>query len=317
MITDILNQGFSAIQPHQSSWDSIVTASPTGLENSGYSYYTQNRHQDIKPLEEIKSAILNPEVLEPSLSLDQTSQWNSWNHYVSISQPQNHDSVVHLDEESREFLAAWTVNYKEHFHDTEIFLEGWPGQASDTICGWGSSEQHTRLLRKKLVEVLNKFNVRTLNDAGCGDLAWMRMIDLDGIDYFGYDVHERANWAELRQRGFRLDVRDIATTELRPADLTICRDVFIHLPNNMILPALERFRHSAPLLLTSSYTSDPSLSGGEFSNFKRMNEPSRRHNKLDLTLPPFSLGKPLLQIPEDSPNKYLGLWDLSRPPIGP
>jgi hypothetical protein len=140
----------------------------------------------------------------------------------------------------------------------------------------------------------------------------MSMIDLKGVDYVGYDIYERANWAELRQRGYRLDVLDITENETRAADLLICRDVFIHLPNDMILPTLERFRRSASLLPTTSYTSDPSLSEGEFSNFKRMNEPSLHHRKLDLTLPPFNLGQPLVRIPEDSPNKYIGLWDMTR-----
>lgn len=316
MIASIINEGFPAVQHHQYCWDTIAPAYSTSLVNSGYSYYVQNRPRDIPPPGEAKSAILDPQLTELPTSWDQTSNWDSLNYYVPNSQPQSHDPTVHPDEKTPEISVAQSDKYRQHFHNTEIFLEGWPGQAPDTVCGWGSSEQHTRLLRKKFAEVLNTFDVQTLNDAGCGDLAWMSMVNLERIDYIGYDLHERANWAELRQHGFRLDVLDIAAKDLRPADLIVCRDVFIHLPNDIILPTLERFRRSAPLLLTSSYTSDPSLSEGVFSNFERMDEPSHHHKKLDLTLPPFRLGKPLLRIPEDSPNKYLGLWDMTRPPTG-
>lgn len=207
---------------------------------------------------------------------------------------------------------AWSRRHEERNPGLDVFSRGWPDQAPDTVCGWGSSEPHTQLVRKGLLTVLETHRVRTLNDAGCGDLAWMSTVDLRGVDYVGYDVHERDTWAELRRHGYRLEVLDITAQELRPADLLICRDVFIHLPNDMILPALERFRRSAPLLLTTGYTSDPTLEGGEFSNFARMEEPSLRHAKLDLTLPPFGLGEPLERIPENSPNKYLGLWDLTR-----
>lgn len=192
----------------------------------------------------------------------------------------------------------------------EIFSQGWPDQAPDTVCGWGSSEPHTQLVRKGLMTILETYRVTTLNDAGCGDLAWMSTLDLRGISYVGYDVHERATWPELRRKGYRLQVVDITSEDLRPADLLICRDVFIHLPNDMILSALERFRRSCRLLLTTSYTSDPALEKGAFSNFERMSEPSLRHSKLDLSLPPFDLGQPLERIPENSPNKYLGLWDM-------
>ncbi|KPC90387.1 class I SAM-dependent methyltransferase [Streptomyces albus] len=202
----------------------------------------------------------------------------------------------------------------QHEHDPglRIFSRGWPDQAPDTVCGWGSSEPHTHLVRKGLVALLEEHGVTTLNDAGCGDLAWMRTLDLGGVDYVGYDVHERATWPELRRLGYRLEVLDITAGGIRPADLVICRDVFIHLPNHMVLPALEQFRRSCRLLLTTSYISSAAVENGEFSNFDRLTEPSLRHAKLDLSRAPFDLGEPLERIPEDSPNKFLGLWDLTR-----
>lgn len=195
--------------------------------------------------------------------------------------------------------------------DLKVFSRGWPDQAPDTVCGWGSSEAHTQLVRKELVNILATYGVTSMNDAGCGDLAWMSTLDLDGIDYVGYDVHERATWPALRERGYRLEVVDITADRLRPADLLVCRDVFIHLPNDMILAALEGFRNSCTYLLTTSYTSDPSMERGDFSNFDRMDSPDLLHAKLDLTLEPFGLGEPLERVPEDSPNKYLCLWDLT------
>lgn len=192
----------------------------------------------------------------------------------------------------------------------QVFARGWPDQAPDTVCGWGSSEPHTQLVRKELAALVARYGVTTMNDAGCGDLAWMSTVDLDGADYVGYDVHERETWPQLRRLGYRLEVVDITSGTLRPADLLICRDVFIHLPNEMVLRALEQFRRSCRLLLTTSYVSDPTVERGVFDNDERIDAPSLRHAKLDLTLPPFGLGQPLERIPEDSPNKYLGLWDL-------
>ncbi|MET7641830.1 class I SAM-dependent methyltransferase [Streptomyces sp. NPDC005438] len=196
----------------------------------------------------------------------------------------------------------------------QVFSRGWPDQAPDTVCGWGSSEPHTQLVRKELVAILGRYGVTTMNDAGCGDLAWMSTIDLGRVDYVGYDVHERHTWPELRRDGYRLEVVDITTDSLRPADLLICRDVFIHLPNEMIQRALTQFRASARYLLTTSYVSDPSVERGAFRNDDRLEAPSLLHAKLDLRLPPFGLGEPLERIPEDSPNKYLGLWDLRGEP---
>lgn len=313
----IANEAFPVVQYHQLSWDSMATAWPTGIVTADYSWYPQVQPQQVPLLGRAKPVILDSQVLGLSSSWDPISQSDSWKYFVPNSQTQEHDPAVRLQGKRHEVSTTQIVKRGAELHSTEIFSRGWPDQAPDTICGWGSSELHTRLVRAKLAEILRAYHVKTVNDAGCGDLAWMSMIDLEGIDYMGYDIYERANWAELRQRGYRLNVLDITANESRPADLVICRDVFIHLPNDMILPTLERFRHSASFLLTTSYTNDPNGSEMQFSNFKRMCEPNLRHRKLDLTLPPFNLGQPLVRIPEDSPNKYLGLWDMSRLPTGP
>lgn len=292
----IANESFHALQYIQLSWEPVATAWPTGLVTGGYS-----SHLLQFPLQEL---LLEGQVLGIPSLWEQTCFPDGWNYYYPNLQSQSNPDLA-------------IVNPGESSHGTEIFLRGWPDQALDTVCGWGSSEQHTRRVRKEFAEILNTYQVETLNDAGCGDLAWMSTVDLRGVDYVGYDIYERANWAELRQRGYQLDILDITANQSRPADLLICRDVFIHLPNDMILPALERFRRSASLLLTTSYTADSSTSQKKFSNFQRMKEPSLHHAKLDLTLPPFNLGPPLVRIPEDSPNKYLGLWDMTRLPNAP
>lgn len=193
----------------------------------------------------------------------------------------------------------------------DVFASGWPGQAIDTVCGWGSSEPHTQLVRKGFLNIVATYGLSKVADAGCGDLAWISMVDLTGIDYTGYDVHERTTWPELRSHGYRLEIRDVTTTPLPRCDLVICRDVFIHLPNDMIAAALAGFRKSARYLLTTSYVSDIAVEA--FHNDERFVTPSLRHAKLDLRLAPFGLGEPLERIPESLQNKYLGLWHLGNP----
>jgi len=193
----------------------------------------------------------------------------------------------------------------------DVFSAGWPDQAPDTVCGWGSSEPHTQLVRKGLNTIIGNYGITTISDAGCGDLAWMSTMDLSGVEYTGYDVHERDTWPELRERGWELQIVDITTDRLRASDLVVCRDVFIHLPNAMIMLALQQFRRTGRYLLSTSYISDPTFERGAFTNETRIDTPSLYHAKLDLSLAPFGLGEPLERIPENAPNKYLGLWDLT------
>jgi hypothetical protein len=195
-----------------------------------------------------------------------------------------------------------------------IFEQGWPGE--DTICGWGSTMEHTKMVRTMLPRILAMAKAKTVNDAGCGDLFWIKTLDLSGIDYLGYDLYERSTWPALREEGWNLQTADITTDDLRPSDLIICRDVFIHLPNHMILDALDRFKRSAKYLFTTNFLSPKDDAPQEdkiyqFTNFDRAAKTQMKHSKLDLRLSPFNLGNPMIMIAESYPYKNMSLWRLN------
>lgn len=189
----------------------------------------------------------------------------------------------------------------------KIFEQGWPGD--DTICGWGSKIEHTVNVRHSLPRIVQQYNIKTVNDAGCGDLHWIKDLDFLTVDYLGYDIYERNTWPELRANGWKLEVADVTKDTLRSVDLTIVRDVFIHLPNRLILDALDKLKLTTKYLLATNFIRD-GAEEREVDNFGRINEPNLKHSKLNLVEPPFDLGPPLLIIPEDYPFKNLSLWRL-------
>lgn len=193
--------------------------------------------------------------------------------------------------------------------DFKIFEQGWPGD--DTVCGWGSKMEHTETVRDMLPRIIQQHEIASINDAGCGDLWWIRHVDLTGVDYIGYDIYHRNTWDGLIKDGWDLRIWNVVTQDMRPCDLIMCRDVFIHLPNEMILQALERFRRQSTYLLATSFVSN---GDGEYSfdNETRHQLPNLKHAKLDLRLAPFNLGEPLYCFPEDYPNKNMSLWRLKN-----
>lgn len=182
----------------------------------------------------------------------------------------------------------------------DLFKQGWTSDRGDqTVCGWGSEIEHTEDIRQELPIILKEYNVKLFNDAGCGDLNWISTVDLSDIDYMGYDIVPRAKW------NYPLKCRqmDISDNIMRKADMILCRDVFIHLPNNTVQKILDNFKQSSDLLLTTTFMD---LS----SNSDRLDEPSIKYAKINLSIEPFNLGKPLICIKENYPNKYTCLWRL-------
>jgi len=198
-----------------------------------------------------------------------------------------------------------------------IFEQGWPSK--DTVCGWSSDIEHTKNIRwfisRYFLDKSNKFGIKSINDIGCGDLFWMKTIISPVIDdYVGYDCYSRANWPSLVENGYKLNVCDVSKDSLRKADVCICRDIMIHLPNNMVLNIIDNIKNSgAKYLFATNYLNpiqEEDYSKYGFSNFERKNCPYIHHMKLDLTQAPFNLGRPLTSVAETYPYKNMSLWRL-------
>ena len=186
----------------------------------------------------------------------------------------------------------------------DSFKRGWKSGGTETRCGRGSTIAATSRLRRWLPEILEEFGIRSINDAGCGDMNWISVMNLAKYDYLGVDVLGHDRWSEFSGNPlFQFRTADICSEALRSADLTICRDVLIHLPNSMVQSALDNFRISTKYLLTTSFD--------QASNSNRDIVPGK-YAELDLTSRPFNLGVPLMKLQEKYRGKYLGLWLTER-----
>ncbi len=155
----------------------------------------------------------------------------------------------------------------------------------ESVSGVGSSLAQTEHIREELPKLIEQFGIKTMFDAPCGDLHWMRQIlDKVDIDYIGGDVvpavveMAAANYAGNRA-SFR--VFDIVDDPFPDADLWLCRDVLFHLSYAKILKSLRNFANSQiKYILVTTHT------GGSFVN---RNVVTGDFRQLDLFKPPFSL----------------------------
>ena len=99
-------------------------------------------------------------------------------------------------------------------------------------CGPGSSIWYTELLRKELVPFLNKYGIKSMLDAPCGDFQWLNLVEFpNGFEYIGGDLHHdmiRRNNI-LYNREFI--VLDITEDDLPTKDLMFVRDCLFHFPD--------------------------------------------------------------------------------------
>ena len=170
---------------------------------------------------------------------------------------------------------------------------GWKmGLPEGTPCGKGSTQASTVEIRSALPDIVKKYKIKKINDAGCGDLHWIKSVDLGKVDYKGYDLVPRADGVQQI---------DISRKKMRKSDLIICRDVFIHLTKDRIFAALENFKATGKYLLTTSYD----------ENENNLISAHRQFSRISLVDEPFNFPEPLLRIEELEEGRWVGLWELS------
>jgi hypothetical protein len=159
-------------------------------------------------------------------------------------------------------------------------------------CGPGSTLPATENLRPWLAEIARKYNIKTVNDCGCGDQWWVGHVQ----------------WKVVREKyditSYEGVIRcDITKERTRDADLILCKDVLRHIDNEGVLSALKLFAEAAPYLVSDCDT---------IANVNN-DKGSQQGRPIDLRKPPFSLGEPLEQVEANEQDKIYCLWRLHEP----
>lgn len=123
---------------------------------------------------------------------------------------------------------------------------GWRGGIYDgTICGIGSTMENTVNVREWLPRMCEKYGIKSLNDAGCGDCHWIDSVGWYGLRTLGF--------YDLIPRDRRVMQLDICKETMPTADAILCRHVANHLDEIRVRMALDRFRECAPYLFATQF----------------------------------------------------------------
>jgi SAM-dependent methyltransferase len=121
-----------------------------------------------------------------------------------------------------------------------------------------------------LERFLKDNSVRSVTDFGCGDWQFSQFIDWSGVDYVGFDVVPNiveANTRRFASEGLTFKVFE-KTADLPGGDLLLAKEVFQHLPNNLISEYLATIRKRYKMALITNaiepgdFNSDITAGGG-------------------------------------------------------
>lgn len=186
-------------------------------------------------------------------------------------------------------------------------------ESDESKSGGGSTAEATAAYVPQLVAAIEDLEVKSIFDAPCGDLNWMRqVIDLSGVGYIGGDIAKEAV-ETARSRRPDLDIRDfdICTGDFPDADLWHCRDTLFHLSFADIRRALARAKRSR--ITYAAITTNRSRW------LRNVDVGTGGIRLLDLERPPFNFPKAIRYLHDYRPGqfpRYVGIWRLDDIALG-
>jgi SAM-dependent methyltransferase len=172
---------------------------------------------------------------------------------------------------------------KERF--TEIYRQNF-WSSSESGSGEGSEFLYTKTLRSELPRIVEKYSIKTIVDAPCGDFNWMcHVLPKISVHYIGVDIVDNVivrNRHKYEAVDIHFAVADICSDQLPECDLLIVRDCLFHLSYSDINRFLRNIAQvDYKYLLTTTYVND---SKEEFENHDIATGAFRR---IDLITGPF------------------------------
>jgi hypothetical protein len=191
---------------------------------------------------------------------------------------------------------------------TEIYKSNYWGN-NESVSGSGSTLLYTENLRNKLPDLFQKYSIKSIFDAPCGDLNWMKLLLAQvKINYIGGDIVKEiisSHISSYKDSSTDFIHIDLIKDKFPSADLMICRDCLFHLSFEDTRALLNNFINSnIPYLLTTTHKN--------VSSFQNQNIQTGGYREIDLFSAPYLFDiNPIERIDDwkyPEPEREMCLW---------
>ena len=120
--------------------------------------------------------------------------------------------------------------------------------SKESVSGKGSEIKNTKVIRKILPEIIQKYDIKIMLDCPCGDMNYMSDILKNNnfkIKYIGMDiVYDLIQENKKKYPQYTFICSDIINQKLPKYDLIVMKDLLNHLSSNDIIKVLLNIKNS-------------------------------------------------------------------------
>ncbi len=188
-------------------------------------------------------------------------------------------------------------------------------ESNESSSGIGSEIKNTKEVLKAIKLIIKQFKIKSILDIPCGDFNWMSSLDMENIDYKGFDIVRsviKENNRKYKKPNVNFYYSDIINSELPKADLMFVRDCLVHFSFEDIKKSIFRIKQSKSNYLLST----------SFVNLEKNTDIyTADWRPINLEKEPLNFPKPIIAINEECDemggiysDKCICLWEIEELP---
>ena len=186
-------------------------------------------------------------------------------------------------------------------------------ESNESSSGIGSEIKNTKEVLKAIKLVIKEYKIKSIIDIPCGDFNWMSSLDMENIDYKGFDIVRsviKENNKKYKKPNVNFYYSDIINSKLPKADLMFVRDCLVHFSFEDIKKSIFRIKQSKSNYLLST----------SFVNLEKNTDIyTADWRPINLEKEPFNFPKPIITINEECDemdgiysDKCICLWEIEE-----
>ena len=206
-----------------------------------------------------------------------------------------------------------------NFKEAQIFVEESKSLGQESMSGPGSTLANAAEATELIVESISRYNIKSILDLGCGDWNWFQHINLEGIEYQGWDAHMDMiiqNQFNHGESNINFYVKDIIQDSYPDVDLIICRDVLFHMPIALANHVILKSKSACKYFISTSFRDvnfNTGIPSGSKWGYYSIN---LNQNPFNLSTTEIKYEREMLGASHDgivlSPKRYICLYDFSN-----
>ena len=188
-------------------------------------------------------------------------------------------------------------------------------ESNESSSGIGSEIKNTKEVLKVIKLIIKEYKIKSIIDIPCGDFNWMSSLEMENIDYEGFDIVRsviKENNIKFKKPNVNFYYSDIINSELPKGDLMLVRDCLVHFSFEDIKKSIFRIKQSKSNYLLST----------SFVNLKKNTDIyTGDWRPINLEKEPFNFPKPIITINEECDemdgiysDKSICLWEIKNLP---